>query len=268
MDKLYRYSSWVVLSLSLLGYLFYQILVFNGSITNAINDIQTWVHLGFVVYVNVTMAGASFDSGTSWGLLSDEFKLADELNNKIIKSVNNEMDTFRTFVKKLNESELKTIQDDYLFSVGDKKVEELTPKQKRTYDRLKPIQHNVYGFNLPLYYEMSRNGKVKYQASIKRNQGKLWIKLNRGLSGLLFGAMTVNMIVSFENIGSALTSLMVIMVGLGLTFIMISMPQMFKLRYNIPQKVILKKTLYDSYIEYKNGTHTLVKHELNEKSTQ
>jgi hypothetical protein len=74
--------------------------------------------------------------------------------------------------------------------------------------------------------------------------------------------MTVNMIVSFENIGSALTSLMVILVGLGLTFIMISMPQMFKLRYSIPQKVVLKKTLYDSYIEYKNGTHKLETNEL------
>jgi hypothetical protein len=172
------------------------------------------------------------------------------------------MDTFRAFVKQLNENELKTIQDDYLFSIGDKKLDDLTPKQRRAYDRLKPIQHNVYGFNLPLYYEMTRSGKVKYQASIKRNQGKLWIKINRGFSGLLFGAMTVNMIVSFENIGSALTSLMVILVGLGLTFIMISMPQMFKLRYSIPQKVVLKKTLYDSYIEYKNGTHKLETNEL------
>lgn len=259
MDSLYRYSAWIVLGLSLIGYLAYYTLSFQGTIESAINDIRTWIHLLFVVYVNVTMAGAAYDTGTSQGLLSAEFKEADVLNNKIVKSVNNEMANFRTFVKELNAQELKNIQEDYLFSVGDKKVEDLSPSQKKKYDKLKPVQHNIYGFNLPLYYEMTRNGKVKYQASLKKNQGKLWIKFNRGLSGILFGAMTINMMFTLQNIGSALTSLLVILVGLGITFIMIALPQIFKLRYNIPQKVILKYNLYESYIEYKNGTHQLKK---------
>src|SRR5690554_6646310 len=144
MDGLYKYFTWIVIALSLLAYFAYQILEFEGSIEQTISDWQTWVHALFVIYINVLTVSGAFDSGVSSGINSQEFNLADKLNNKIITSVNNEMDDFRDYVKKLNQHELQTLRDDFLFKVGDKEVEELTEKELKKYKNLKPIRHDIY----------------------------------------------------------------------------------------------------------------------------
>lgn len=241
----------------LIGYFAYMVLEPTGSIEQTIKDWRSWLHIIFVVFMNNVMVSSAFDSATSYGIRSDEFNLADQLNNKIITSVNNEMYDFREYAKKLNENELQSIRDDYLFSIGDKKLTELTKRELKKYNKLKPVQHNIYGFNLPLYYEATKNGKIKYQASMKKNQGKSRRKLTKSITGIMFGAMTVNVAFSTNNVGDALISVLIIAVGLLVTFLMIFFPQAFKYKYDIPQKVILKNTFYEGYIQYKNGTHKL-----------
>jgi hypothetical protein len=264
MDKIYRNSVWILISVLLMGYFFYRTLKFSGSIEQTIQDWRTWVHLLFVMFLNVTMVSGTFDVANSVGLTTDEFELADKLNNKIITSVNNEMEGFRGYIKALNEHELISIREDYLFSIGDKKLKELTPKELKKYNKLKPIQHNIYGFNLPLYYEITANGKIEYKASIKKNQGKLMSQGKRALMGLLFGAMTVNVVFSLSNVMDALVSVLVITAGLLATFLLVYFPQVFKFKYELPKKVLLKNTLYNSYVEYKNGTHQLKKLDVEE----
>jgi uncharacterized protein YbbC (DUF1343 family) len=34
-------------------------------------------------------------------------------------------------------------------------------------------------------------------------------------------------------------------------------PQLFKFQYEIPKRVMLKNTLYNSYVDFKNGKHIL-----------
>jgi hypothetical protein len=257
MDKIYRNSIWILISVLLMGYFFYRTMTFEGSLQSVINDWRTWVHLFFVVFLNVTMVSGTFDIANSTGLMSEEFRVADELNNKLITSVNNEMDGFREYIKRLNEHEKQSIREDYLFSIGEKSLDELTWQEKKRYKKLKPIQHNIYGFNLPLYYEVSKNGKIEYKASIKKNQGKIWSQSKRALTGLLFGAMTVNVVFGWGNVGDALISVLIISAGLFATFILVFFPQVFKFKYELPKKVILKNTLYNSYIGFKNGTHAL-----------
>lgn len=257
MDTIYRNSIWILMSVLLIGYFFYQTMSFEGSLEAVLNDWRTWVHLTFVVFLNITMVSGAFDIGNNTGLTSEEFELADKLNNQIITSVNNEMDGFRDYIKALNQSEMKAIQSDYLFAVGDKTVDELSPKELRKYNKLKPLQHNIYGFNLPLYYEISTNGKIEYKASIRKNQGKAWKQVQRGFVGMLFGAMTVNIVFGWANVVDAIVSVLIIAAGLSSTFLLIFFPQVFKFKYELPKKVLLKKTLYDSYIGHKNGTHKL-----------
>lgn len=256
-DKIYKNSVWFVIGLSLVAYLAYRVMSFSGDIGTTLSDFQTWVQLLFVIFLNVNMVSASYDSATNQGINCDEFDLADKLNNKIIESVNNEMTDFRDYIKKLNQHELLNIQEDFLFKVGDKKVEELTDKERKAYDKLKPLRHNIYGFNLPLYYELSKNHEIKYSASIKSNQGKRKKQLKKIFTGAMFGGMTINMMFAVENVGAAFTSLLIIMVGLALTYIMTFVPQLFKFKVELPKKVILKNTLYNGYISYKNGTHKL-----------
>ena len=256
-DKIYKNSVWFVIILSLIAYFAYRVMSFNGDIGTTLTDYQTYVQLLFVIFLNVNMVSAALDSATNQGINCDEFDLADKLNNKIIESVNNEMTDFRDYIKKLNKHELLNVQEDYLFKVGDKKVEDLTEKERKAYDKLKPLRHNIYGFNLPLYYELTKNHEVKYSASIKVNEGKRRKQIKKIFTGALFGGMTINMMFAVENVGAAFTSLLIIMVGLALTYIMTFVPQLFKFKVELPKKVILKNTLYNGYVSYKNGTHKL-----------
>jgi hypothetical protein len=259
LDNVYKYSVWIVTSLAIIGYFAYKTLTFDGSIESVLNSWDTWTNLAFIIFLNITVQSGAIDSGISNGLSSEEFELADKLNNKIIGSVNNEMDDFRVFIKKLNKAELLRMQEDFLFSVGDKKVEDLTDKELKKFKKLKPIQHNVYGFNLPLFYELTRDGKINYRASFNRNKGRAKARIMKIVSGVMFGGLTINMAFNTTGLGEALVSVLIIGIGLMLTFVMSFVPYTFKLRFDLPKKVILKKTLYDSYIDYKTGSHKLVK---------
>lgn len=264
LNNIYKYFVWIIIAISMVAYLAYYVLDFEGNIEKTVLDWRTWVHTLFVIWLQVMVLSGAYDSGVSTGINSDEFELADKLNNKIITSVNNEMEDFRKFVKKLNEHELQNIREDYLFKIGDKKIEELTKKERKKYNKLKAIRHDIYGFNLPLYYELSKNGTVKYQASIKKNQGKFMKQFKKIFTGILFAGMTINVAFSVGKLGSALTSLLVISSGLIMTFLSTFFPQLYKFKVELPKKVILKKTLYDSYVDFKNGTHVLKKLELGE----
>jgi hypothetical protein len=259
MDKVYKNYVWIIIVLSLIGYFAYRVMSFDGTLESTVKDHNTWIQILFVIWLNVNMVSGAYDSGTSNGLNSEEFELADKLNNKLITNVNNEMKDFRAYVKALNVHELVTVQEDYLFSVGDKTVDELTEEERKEYDGLKPIRHNIYGFNLPLYYEVTKNGNVDYQASMKKNEGKLKKQIRKAFTGVLFGSMTVNMMFVLDNVGTAFVSLLIISVGLIITFLMTYFPQIFKFKYEIPKKVVLKNILYDSYVDYKQGNHKLKK---------
>ena len=257
LDKLYKGSVWIIITLSLIAYFAYRVMSFDGSLTATLLDYQTYVQLLFVIFINVNMVSGAYDSATTQGINSQEFDLADKLNNKIIESVNNEMTDFRAYIKRLNNHELVNMQEDYLFKVGDKKVEDLTDKELKEYKALKPIRHNIYGFNLPLYYELSKNREVSYSASIKKDEGKRKKQIKKVFSAALYASMTINMMFAMDNVGAAFTSLVIISVGLALTFVMTFVPQYYKFKVELPKKVILKNTLYNSYIAFKNGTHKL-----------
>ena len=259
LDNVYRYSVWIITVLAIIGYFAYRTLSFEGSVQSVIESWDTWTNLAFIIFLNLTVQTGAIDSGVSNGLESEEFKLSDAVNNKLISSVNNEMEDFRAFIKHLNIAERKRLEEDYLFSVGDKKVEELSDAELKKFKRLKPIQHNIYGFNLPLYYELTKDGQINYQASFNKNKGRFWAKARKIAAGVMVGGMTVNMAFAASGIGEALVSMTLISIGLMLTFVMSFVPSTFKLRYDLPKKVLLKSTLYNSYVDYKQGTHKLVK---------
>lgn len=264
MDRLYKGMSWLILAVSLIGYFAFMILSFEGSIEDMVRDWRSWLHIVFVIYLNITMVTSATDSATQNGIATEEFSLADKLNNEIIESVNNEMEAFREYTKKLNTHELQSIRDDYLFKIGDKTYDELTEKELKAYNKLKPIKHNIYGFNLPLYYEMSRSGEVDYKASIDNRKGKVLKYIQKILFGIMFGGMTINVSFQVRNVGSAFVSLLIIAMGLLATFITIYFPKLFVYKVATPKRVILKKTYYNGFVKYKNGTHKL--RELNEKT--
>lgn len=250
-DGIIKYSVWVILSLMMVLYFAFQVLEFQGDIISTLTDLSSVLNLILVVMLNVLMVPAAFDYATKKGVESDEFELSDKLNNIYIKKFNNNKDLFRAYVKELNKKEKETVEENFLIERGDVEYEDLTRKEKRKFKRLNPVQHNIYGFNLPLIYEENKGNVLKYDASVKMNKGKRWGQFKKVFSGTLYGAMTVNVVVQVQNFGSALLSVTIITGGLFITFLMTFLPQYFKLSDTIPKKVIQKKTLYDGFDENK-----------------
>lgn len=257
LDNLYKNLTWLIVLMSIIGYLAYRTFQMEGDIQSVAKDPNTWLNIAFVIWLNLNVQSGAINSGISAGVDSEEFKAADEVNNKIIKSVNNEMVEFRKYVKTLNYNEMVRLQEDFLYKYGVNDVSELNKKQLRKFKRLKPIRHDISGFNLPLYYELTKNGEIKYESSFNKNKGMLRKRAGKVLTGILFGALSVNIAFNIDGLGEAMMSVIVISTNLIITYSLSFMPPMFRLKFVIPKGVILKHTLYSGYIEYKKGTHIL-----------
>ena len=257
LDNLYKNLTWLIVLMSIIGYLAYRTFQMKGDIQSVANDPNTWLNIAFVIWLNLNVQSGAINSGISAGVDSEEFKAADEVNNKIIKSVINEMVEFRKYVKTLNYNEMVRLQEDFLYKYGVDDVSELNKKQLRKFKRLKPIRHDISGFNLPLYYELTKNGEIKYESSFNKNKGMLRKRAGKVLTGILFGALSVNIAFNIDGLGEAMMSVIVISTNLIITYLLSFMPPMFRLKFVIPKGVILKHTLYSGYIEYKKGTHIL-----------
>ena len=257
LDNLYKNLSWLIVLMSIIGYLAYRTFQMDGDIQSVANDPNTWLNIAFVIWLNLNVQSGAINSGITAGVDSEEFKAADEINNKIIKSVNNEMVEFRKYVKTLNYNEMIRVQENFLYKYGVDDVSELNKKQLRKFKKLKPIRHDISGFNLPLYYELAKNGAIKYESSFNKNKGMLRKRAGKVLTGILFGALSVNIAFNIDGLGEAMMSVIVISTNLIITYLLSFMPPMFRLKFVIPKGVILKHTLYSGYIEYKKGTHIL-----------
>ena len=246
-DKLYKYSIWIIVAVSILAYLFFRIIEFDGDIKGVLLSFSAWLNLAFVIFLNLTVQEGSINSAISYGLNSEEFKLADKINNTILEECNPKIKEFRAYIKNLNREELEKKRDDFLFAVGDKTVEELDEKELKKYNKLKGITRDITGFNLSLYYTANRQGKIKYGASYNRSKGTLFRKGKKVINGVLFGAMTVNVAIAASNFGAAMMAVLIISFGLMLTFVMSFVPSAFRLKYQIPQKVVEKNSLWKSF---------------------
>ena len=257
LDNLYKNLTWLIVLMSIIGYLAYRTFRMEGDIQTVANDPNTWLNIAFVIWLNLNVQSGAINSGITAGVDSEEFKAADEVNNKIIKSVYNEMVEFRKYVKTLNYNEMIRVQENFLYKYGVDDVSELNKKQLRKFKKLKPIRHDISGFNLPLYYELTKNGEIKYESSFNKNKGMLRKRAGKVLTGILFGALSVNIAFNIDGLGEAMMSVIVISTNLIITYLLSFMPPMFRLKFVIPKGVILKHTLYSGYIEYKKGTHIL-----------
>ena len=69
LDTIYKHFSWIIIVLSLLLTFLsnYQVWRYNWNINY---DYNTWVHLVFVIFLNLLVVSASLDKGTREGLSS------------------------------------------------------------------------------------------------------------------------------------------------------------------------------------------------------
>lgn len=257
LDKLYKYFIWIIVAASIIAYLAYRTIRFDGDIESVARSADTWINIAFSIWLHLNIMQGANDNAITAGLQSLEFQKSDELNNKIIRVINNEMKPFRDYVKILNYNERAKLEEDFFFKNGVESYDDLTEKQKKQFKKLKPIIHDIYGYNLPLYYELTKSGKLSYEANYIKGKGMWKKRLSKVITAILFGALTINIVFNIGGIGEAIVSVIIMAMGMLITFLMAFMQPYFKLRYEIPKNVILKATLYNGYVDYQNGAHTL-----------
>lgn len=248
-NTIYTHAVWVVLVSLLVAYFSFRVLQPDLSLGEIVRDFYAWLHTVFVMVSNVVMVSAAYDTATQRGTESDEFEKGDELNNYLIKEYNKNPERFRTFVGRLNEHERETMRQEFLFSKGVKSYDELDEKARLEWDKLRPIYHDILGFNLPLYYEATNSGVVSYKASERKNEGKYKQMILKGITGLIFSLMTVNVALNFKDVGGAFISLLIIVANLLVTFLLIFAPRLHKFKNELPKKVLHKNALWQSFIE-------------------
>lgn len=254
-EKAMKFSAWIILAVSLIAYFAYQVLDFNTGIQAIIGDWRSYVHMAFVMFVSIHMINGSNDSAITNGMKTDEYRMAEELDSKLIVEFNNNTQEIREYVKLLNKHELQSIRDDFLYKYGDLTYDELPAKLKAKYDKLKPVVHNVYGFNVPLNYDVKKGKTINY--SVKTGGKLILKKITKVLSSVLFGIMSIDMIVNFNNVGSAMVSVLIIASGLLLTFVTTYIPVYNKYVDKIPNEVLMKNTFMTGFREHKNGVKTI-----------
>lgn len=252
MDKflnwLERFGGVVIITASLIAYFAYKTMSFEGSIETTLKDPHTWIHILFVVSLHQVAISYANTSALSYGMKHNNYVQANELNNKVIIKFNRNQKYYRQKIRNLNKEELERVRDDYLFKIGDKTYEEMTKREKRKYNKLKAITHDIYAFNHPLNQTTTRGKRISYVSSVKNEttRGIVFRRIKKIGTGILFGAMTISMSFKLDNVGDAFVSMLIIAVGVFFTYLLTFLPLVYKITTRIPERVLTKNALIQS----------------------
>lgn len=250
LDKLYDVFGIAIIILGVVAYFFYNTMQFQGGIQRAMVDPHTWIHAIFVTVLQVLTVSVGSDKGFSKGISSAEFIDADDENNDIINEVNGQLTEFRTFNTKLSKHNQQIVQDDYRYNkYNDKPDSELTKRQLKKLHNLSYLKYDISGFNLPLYYTKGRGGSVKTDASYDLDRNKLWAMVKKIGMALITVGLTFNMSFVTQNLGNAFFSLLILIANLTMVYLFYFFKPYTQLSRILPQKVKVKKNLFQSYKE-------------------
>lgn len=255
MNVISNYSSWLILGLSLIVYFAFQILTFDIPIIELVSDWKSILNILLTTTLHAMAVPTAKDSALSNGIETKAFKEANKKNNDFIPEFNKNKKEFRFYVKELNRSELETVRDNFLYSVGDKEIDELTDKERKEYNKLRGLVHNITDINLPLLYTKQKGNNMNYDSSVDPNKEKKKGVVGKVFKGLLFGAMTIQPMVNYGNFKNAFTSMVILGGGLAITFIMNYLPLFNKLTKTIPMVVDSKISLYNGFKKWTPPTN-------------
>ena len=267
---LYNSVSMIILVFSILAFYFFHFLEMpDGELAFGIRD---WLHLIFTSWLGIVTVNTFRDKGTRDGLNSEAFKLANDLNAEINKRYTSDVDGMRAFIDRMNEHEKAITYENFFDKIRlerrlnyDVKLtaDDLTKKELKRYYKLKPIYYSLEGFNLPIIHEVSHDKRVNYNVVYDVTKNKKRAMLTKALTGLLLGAVTVNVVWSGSDGLGALIKLAIVLCGLSITAFFNWVRPLHELSEVKPKQVLNKKAIQDSYYEYKTGK--LVLKEINEE---
>lgn len=255
-----RFSSFLIIGVSMVLYTMFSILRVDGSLASFIVDPSNvlWLvlNVSITIVLHQIVISTAVDNATSFGLETEEFKLADKLNGELIKKVGSEFESFVEFVKNLNEYERRTLFLSYIQGLGKKEKSDLSVVELKELSKLKPAIHDIQNFLRPCYVQLTKNGKISYDASYIENKRKLMTRINKVVSSLLFATITLGpALFSYGDFGSAMLNATITIIALLLTFITIFVPVYCRLKFKIPKIVYNKGVLVEMFEESKRSAH-------------
>lgn len=250
-EKIYKNIQWLILSVSLVAYLFLKTLQADGNIQLLLRDWRTYIDIIFSVYITFITISIGADKGLADGLESDLFKKANEANNEIIKPAKNQIKELIKYVDETNRSEKELVQTEFLGALG-KNYEELTRRERRKYHKLKYIKYSINGFTLPVYVEFNnKNNVVDTNVAYNHNLGKSQKMLFKTIQAVIVSTIVVGVKFAFENLGDAFFSLLVIGAGAMVSMLFALYRPYIYLTKKVPAKVDVKQTIWDGFLASK-----------------
>lgn len=261
MSKMFKFtshfSSFLIIGASVILYVIVSSLNIEGGIVEFFNDttniIWTCVLTSLTIILHQIIISSASDNAMNYGLETDEFKTADELNGRIINKIGSTYEDFIDFVKNLNEYEKRTTQTAFIQSLGKRSIEDLDKKELKEFKKLKPVVHDITNFLKPCYVETTKDGKISYDSSYSKEKN-LTKRITKIVFPIIMAFITLGpMIFSVSNFGMACLNALTMCLGLLITFITVFIPIYLKFKNTIPKKVYNKYILTNTYTE-KRGT--------------
>lgn len=257
MSKMFRFtahfSSFIIIAVTVILYVIISSLQITGGVVKFFNDVTNIVWAAVmtlltIVLHQIVMSSAS-DNALAHGVETTEYKMADELNGRIINKIGATYEDFIEFIRDLNEFEKRTTQMAFIQSLGKKTVGDLTKAELKAYKKLKPTVHDVTNFLKPCYAATGKNGKIQYDSSYSKSSN-VGQRLTKVIFTLAMSFVTLGpALFSVSNFGLAVLNALTMCIGLLITFLKVFIPTYMELSRTIPNKVYNKGVLVNTYNE-------------------
>ena len=244
-DKFTDWMNYIILISTLVVYFLFQSLRFDKGMLELITDYKNLISTLFVVVIQVITAGLGRDKGIENSLIDEGFIKADKINNEIIADINDNFENTLDYIDYRNDLEVKMVRQDYIRSLEKRTFDDLTKREVKKYNKLKPKRWTSKGISLPLYYEHT-NGKVySFDTSFDANANKIRGMIKKALTGLLFAFMTFEVVFVWKNAGQAMSSTIILAGGMAITYILNYLNPFNKLTKRLPKQVENKKNFHN-----------------------
>lgn len=255
LEKFINYLSKIMMVGFVFANFILQSIITETPMFELLKDVRSILYIVFSLIAQLISADTGIEDAINKGLETESFKEADETNNEIITYINNNFDETLNYISYVNDNERKLLEKNFLLAKGVNHFDKLSEKDLKEYNKLKPKIHSGKDINLPLYVEFDDGKIVSYATSLNAKRDKKKVMKSKVVMGLIFGLLSIDVLFRFSNISSALSSTIILSVGMlvayGSNFILF----FNKLSIKLPKQVKNKKVFYDGMLDYikKNG---------------
>lgn len=251
-EKIYNSLDLIFLLVIIIVWFIFEFIDYGSNIFEVFKQQKNIMRAVLTISIQVITAGIGTNKGIEIGINSEEFEKADKKNSEIVSYVNENFERVLDFIEYKNDLELTVVRKEFLRSIEKRSVDELTPKQLRKYNKLKHWKWTAKGLALPLYYEHSKGKTHSFNISFNAKAHKVRSMTQKLINGVLLSFLGLDIMINSKNLNSALTSTMLLVGGMVITFSFGFIKPYNKLKIRIVKETDNKYRFYEEFKKYIN----------------